>query len=155
MQHPKNKIIHAEDWPGQKKKGSVVFTNGVFDLLHPGHLEYLFQARQLADQLVIGVNSDASVKRLKGPTRPVIRQDVRVWMLASFYFVDFVILFDEDTPLNLIKTVEPDVLVKGGDYKIENIVGADYVEDSGGKVCTIPFLPDHSTTALIEKIKNL
>lgn len=130
----------------------VVFTNGCFDLIHLGHLEYLIQARALGDHLVVGVNSDASVQRLKGAHRPIKDQNSRLHILASFVFVDAVVLFDEDTPLELIKSVRPDVLVKGGDWKPEQIVGGDFVRSYGGEVISLPFLEGYSTTSLEQKI---
>ncbi len=134
----------------QNKK--IVFTNGCFDLLHLGHVDYLSKARDLGDILVVGVNSDNSVKRLKGNTRPLQDEVSRSQILASFVFVDFVVLFDEDTPLNLIQTVQPDILVKGADYKIEDIVGYDIVKNKGGEVKTISFLQGFSTTNIVNKI---
>lgn len=135
---------------GQK----VVFTNGVFDLLHIGHITYLAKAAELGDKLVIGLNSDASVKRIKGDTRPINAQDSRAALLAALFFVDAVVLFDEDTPLNLITALMPDVLVKGADYTIENIVGAKEVIANGGEVKTINFVEGHSSTSIIQKIKD-
>ncbi len=134
----------------QNKK--IVFTNGCFDLIHLGHVDYLSKARDLGDILVVGVNSDNSVKRLKGNTRPLQDEVSRSQILASFVFVDFVVLFDEDTPLNLIQTVQPDILVKGADYKIEDIVGYDIVKNKGGEVKTISFLQGFSTTNIVNKI---
>jgi D-beta-D-heptose 7-phosphate kinase/D-beta-D-heptose 1-phosphate adenosyltransferase len=133
---------------------SVVFTNGCFDILHRGHLEYLANAASLGNTLVVGVNSDASVKRLKGPLRPVNNEQDRLFALASLLMVDSVCLFDEDTPLSLIEAVKPDVLVKGGDYTIDTIVGAREVLANGGKVEVIPFVEGYSTTGLIEKIHH-
>lgn len=132
----------------------VVFTNGCFDILHQGHLDYLSKAADLGDRLIIGVNSDRSVSALKGEDRPIIDQESRALKLASLVFVDAVIIFDEDTPLNLIKTVLPDVLVKGGDYKVDTVVGAEEVIGAGGEVKIIPFLQGHSTTAIINKING-
>lgn len=129
----------------------VVFTNGCFDILHVGHITYLQKARKLGDILVVGINSDASVKRLKGNDRPVNGIDDRMRMLSALGFVDFVVPFEEDTPLDLIKTIQPDVLVKGGDYEIENIVGAEFVTESGGLVTTIPLVEGKSTTEIIKK----
>ena len=131
----------------------VVFTNGCFDILHLGHLDYLSKAADLGDRLIIGVNTDASVSALKGPSRPIIDEVTRATKLASLLFVDAVVLFGEETPLTLIQTVKPDVLVKGGDYTIDTIVGADSVLANGGSVEVIPFLPGHSTTAIVDKIK--
>lgn len=148
-----NKIISAAQW--SKPEGrKVVFTNGCFDILHRGHATYLAQARELGDLLVVGLNTDASVKRLKGPSRPVNSQYDRAFLLASLACVDFVILFDEDTPETLIHTVRPDVLVKGGDYTIDTIVGADFVLQNGGNVTTIPFVDGYSTTSTLNKINH-
>jgi len=135
---------------GQK----VVFTNGVFDLLHIGHLTYMAKAAELGHKLIIGLNSDASVKRLKGESRPVNNQNSRAMLLAALFFVDAVVLFEEDTPLNLISALLPDVLVKGADYQIENIAGAKEVLANGGEVKTITFVDGYSSTAIINKIKG-
>ena len=141
------------DWRG-RQRGTVVFTNGVFDLLHPGHVEILEAARGLGDALVVGVNSDDSARRLgKGPGRPVQPEDARARVVAGLAAVDRVVLFDEDTPLELIEAVAPDVLVKGGDYTRETIVGADFVESRGGAVYAIPLLPGQSTTAIVERLR--
>lgn len=132
----------------------VVFTNGCFDIVHHGHVAYLAQARDLGDLLVLGLNSDASVKRLKGPARPINDEQSRALVLAAFEFIDYVVLFEEDTPFDLISALQPDVLVKGGDYKIEDIVGHDIVEKKGGRVVTIDFVPGFSTTKIVEKINQ-
>ena len=132
----------------------VVFTNGCFDLIHPGHMQYLAEARALGHRLVIGLNSDASTKRLKGENRPIVNQNARALLLASFSFVDMVVVFEEDTPLNLISALGIDVLVKGGDYKIEEVVGAKQVIDRGGRVEIVSFLPGYSTSDLEAKIKG-
>lgn len=134
--------------------GKVVFTNGVFDLLHIGHITYLAKAAELGNKLVVGLNSDSSVKRIKGESRPVNSQDSRAAILAALFFVDAVVIFEEDTPLNLIKELMPDVLVKGADYTIENIVGAKEVMANGGEVKTINFVEGHSSTSIIQKIKG-
>jgi D-beta-D-heptose 7-phosphate kinase/D-beta-D-heptose 1-phosphate adenosyltransferase len=134
---------------------TVVFTNGCFDLLHLGHLSYLSQARALGDILVVGVNSDASVSKLKGPRRPILPQNERLIQLAMLTVVDCVILFEEDTPGQLIQSLKPDILVKGGDYKVEEVVGKEIVEQAGGNVIIIPFLDGYSTSHLVEKIKSL
>lgn len=133
----------------------VVFTNGCFDILHHGHLDLLAKAANHGNVLVVGVNTDSSVQRLKGPTRPVTNEQDRLFQLASLMCVDAVCLFDEDTPAELIKLIKPDVLVKGGDYTIDKIVGADFVLQSGGQVEIIPFVEGYSTTGLISKIRNL
>lgn len=132
----------------------IVFTNGCFDLLHYGHLAYLMEARSLGRRLVVGLNSDASVQRLKGAHRPIKDQQSRLWLMASLAYVDAVVIFEEDTPELLIRSVTPDVLVKGGDYEIEQIVGADFVVEQGGEVRVLPFVPGYSTTALEEKIRR-
>lgn len=132
----------------------IVFTNGCFDILHPGHVDYLTQARDLGDILVLGLNSDDSVKRQnKGPDRPINTQEARAKVLAGLGCVDAIVYFNEDTPLELIKKVQPDFLVKGGDWKLEQIVGHDIVTAKGGKVLTIPFLEGFSTTGLVNKLK--
>lgn len=136
----------------QKPAQRIVFTNGCFDILHLGHIQYLEQAKAKGDLLVVGLNSDASVKRLKGKTRPILPQQDRARILAALACVDYVVLFEEDTPLNIIRTIEPDVLVKGGDWSPESIVGSEIVRKKGGYVLTIPYLPKRSTTAIIEKI---
>ena len=132
----------------------IVFTNGCFDVLHFGHVYYLQQARQLGDLLVVGLNSDASVKRLKGDSRPINGEKERAFVLAALSFVDYVVLFEEDTPGNLIKAVRPDVLVKGGDYALDQIVGADFVRENGGTVTTIPFVEGFSSSQIIEQLKT-
>lgn len=132
----------------------LVFTNGCFDLLHPGHVDLLARARALGDGLMLGLNSDASVRRLKGPQRPVAAERERAFVLAGLASVDFIVLFGEDTPLSLITAVRPQVLVKGGDWPVEKIVGRDVVEAAGGKVVSLPLLPGYSTTALIERIRR-
>ncbi|MEP7231696.1 MAG: D-glycero-beta-D-manno-heptose 1-phosphate adenylyltransferase [Ginsengibacter sp.] len=134
---------------------TISFTNGVFDILHEGHVKVLTQAASFADILIVGLNSDASVKRLKGEERPVNNQDSRALLLASLLMVDAVVIFEEDTPLNLINTIIPDVLVKGGDYNIDTIVGAKEVMQYNGKVEVIPLEKGFSTTGIIEKLKNL
>lgn len=140
-------------WKQLEKK--IVFTNGVFDLLHLGHIDYLGKAKDNGDILIVGVNSDASAKRLgKGTNRPITDEKSRSMIIAALEFVDAVILFDEDTPLELIKIVQPDVLVKGSDYKTEDIVGYDVVTAKGGIIRTIEFLPGYSTTAIEKKIKE-
>ncbi|HIC96896.1 MAG TPA: D-glycero-beta-D-manno-heptose 1-phosphate adenylyltransferase [Aquificaceae bacterium] len=133
----------------------IVFTNGCFDLIHAGHVDYLEKAKALGDILVVGLNSDTSVRRLKGEKRPIIPQDMRAKVLASLKPVDYVILFEEDTPERLIKAIKPHVLVKGGDWKLNDIVGRDFVESYGGTVVTIPFAYDVSTSKIIEKIIRL
>ena len=135
------------------KNDKIVFTNGCFDILHKGHIEYLAKAASLGTKLVIGLNTDASVKRLKGDSRPVNDENARALLLASLVFVDEVIFFDTDTPRDLIDFVQPDVLVKGGDYKFKEIIGADFVTKNGGQVFSIPFVYNLSSTKIIDKIK--
>jgi len=130
----------------------VVFTNGCFDLLHRGHVEYLQKARQLGDVLIVGLNSDRSVEKLKGRGRPIVPAEDRAAVLAALECVDYVVLFDEDTPARLIEALKPDILVKGSDYDLEQIVGRDVVEASGGRVETIELVPDRSTSKIIQTI---
>ncbi len=140
-------------WRFQDKK--IVFTNGVFDLLHLGHIDYLSKAKDQGDVLIVGLNSDASVRLLnKGKNRPITGQQSRSMILDSLLFVDAVVLFDEETPYNLIKQVQPDVLVKGSDYKAEDIVGFDILKAKGGEVVTIDLLVGYSTTAIERKIRE-
>jgi len=133
------------------KSKTIVFSNGCFDILHRGHIEYLSKAASLGDVMLIGLNSDASVKRLKGPNRPVQDEQSRAMVMASLKFVDYVILFEEDTPYELIDYLKPDILVKGSDYKEDEIVGADIVKKNGGKVVTIDLVEGYSTTSIIER----
>ena len=139
-------------WPRDR---TVVFTNGCFDLLHPGHVEYLAQARALGDALVVGLNSDASVRRLNGAGRPLVPEAGRAAMLAGLRSVDAVTLFDEDTPLDLIRALLPDVLVKGGDYDLDGIVGRDAVEKAGGDVRVLPFVEGYSTTDILTRLTQI
>lgn len=132
----------------------VVFTNGCFDVLHFGHVHYLLEAKKLGDILVVGLNSDDSVRRLKGPARPINGENERAFVLAALSFVDYITVFEEDTPLNLIKIVQPEVLVKGGDYALDQIVGADFVSQNGGIVTTIPFVEGYSSSRIIEQLKT-
>ena len=145
-----------KNWVADKtgRGKQVVFTNGCFDILHLGHIDYLEKARLLGDFLVVGLNSDESVCRLKGPERPVNKELARGRMLAALEFVDAVCVFEEDTPKELIETIAPNVLVKGGDYSIETIVGADFVMQNGGVVKTIDLVDGYSTTGIIEKLKS-
>ncbi|HEX7457010.1 MAG TPA: D-glycero-beta-D-manno-heptose 1-phosphate adenylyltransferase [Ginsengibacter sp.] len=154
------RIFSAEHLQSQIKwwrliNKTIAFTNGVFDILHEGHIKILSQAASFADVLIIGVNSDDSVKRLKGNERPINNQQSRSLILASLIMTDGVIVFDEDTPLNLIKSIMPDVLIKGGDYTSETIVGADEVISNGGKIEIIPLEEGFSTTGIIEKMKKI
>jgi D-glycero-beta-D-manno-heptose 1-phosphate adenylyltransferase len=153
----KNKILSGSDlernlayWRFRDQK--IVFTNGCFDILHQGHIDYLSKAADLGNILIIGVNTDASVSRIKGPQRPLQDQESRSVILASLKFVDAVVLFDEDTPYELIRQIQPDILVKGADYKPEDIVGYDIVMAKGGKVITLDFLPGYSTSGIEKKI---
>lgn len=130
----------------------VVFTNGCFDIVHLGHIDYLEKARALGDKLVLGLNTDASVSCIKGPLRPVVNEQARARLMAALQFVDLVTLFGEPTPLELIETLRPDILVKGDDYTVSTIVGADFVLGNGGRVETIALVPGYSTSALIQKI---
>ena len=132
----------------------VVFTNGVFDLLHPGHLRYLQQARAVGDMLIVGLNSDASVRRNKGPERPINPQSERAEVVAALECVDAVVIFDEDTPAEIVRACQPDVLVKGADWPADQIVGRDTVEARGGRVVRMPVEAGYSTTALVERIKR-
>ena len=139
-----------------KKEGQkVVFTNGVFDILHRGHVEYLEKAKSLGEVLMLGLNTDASVKKIKGSNRPVMGQEDRAIVLAGLSSVDYICLFEEETPENLIQELIPDILVKGGDYQIDDIVGRETVEANGGKVVTIDLVNGQSTTSLIEKMVKL
>jgi D-beta-D-heptose 7-phosphate kinase/D-beta-D-heptose 1-phosphate adenosyltransferase len=144
----------AKRWRDSLADRTLAFTNGVFDLLHPGHIDVLLAARRHGDVLVVGLNSDASVRRLKGPSRPVRTQDERAYVLAALGMVDAVVIFEEDTPLELIRALEPDVLVKGGDYTEATVVGAPEVRARGGKVVIVPLTPGHSTTAIVEKLRG-
>ncbi|HTI58008.1 D-glycero-beta-D-manno-heptose 1-phosphate adenylyltransferase [Mucilaginibacter sp.] len=139
-------------WKSEGKK--IVFTNGVFDLLHIGHITYLAKAAELGEKLIIGLNSDNSVRRIKGEGRPINDENSRAALLAALFFVDAIVLFGEDTPLNLITELLPDVLVKGADYAVENIVGGKEVIANGGDVKTIDFVEGYSSTSIIQKIRN-
>ena len=160
LQQIKEKI---KDWSSAKKQVQewqdqgleIVFTNGCFDLLHYGHLHYLAEARDLGDRLVIGLNSAESVSRLKGRHRPINDEITRQFSLASLSFIDLVVVFPEDTPHGLIQLLQPDILVKGGDYEIKDIVGAELVLERGGMVKTLDFVPGYSTTKIEQKIKGL
>ncbi len=153
------KIVQREELPSRLDRSfrathRIVFTNGCFDILHLGHASYLADARDLGDMLVVGLNTDESVRRLKGANRPVKDQDTRALLLASLQVVDMVVLFPEDTPSELIRLVKPDVLVKGGDYRKEEIAGYETVTAYGGKIVTIPFVKGHSSSSLIQKIEK-
>ena len=155
----KNKIITIDFFEKnltffQKSAVPIVFTNGCFDIIHRGHVEYLHKAATYGKTFVIGLNTDESVRKIKGENRPVNDEYSRAIVLAAFGFVDFVVLFEEETPYNLIKSIAPDVLVKGSDYKPEEIVGYDIVSSKGGKIVTIDFIPGFSTTDTIKKISE-
>ena len=157
---PKRKIIDrnraGKVSEEMKKSGRVlVFTNGCFDLIHPGHVDLLVRARAFGDALMVGLNTDDSVRRLKGESRPVRNQYERSFVLAALEAVDWVILFDEDTPFELLKIVKPSILVKGGDYTHDTVVGADFVESYGGHIEILPLVSGYSTSALLEKLKAI
>ena len=144
--------VQVESWKKSGKK--VVFTNGCFDILHRGHIEVLARTADLGNRLIVGLNSDKSIQALKGENRPIENEDSRAILLASLSFVDAVVLFSEETPLNLISILKPDVLTKGGDYKISTIVGHEVVQENGGQVILVPFVDGFSSTTIIDKIKN-
>ena len=143
----------VNDWSSKQRK--IVFTNGCCDIIHRGHLDYLSKAADLGDVLIVGLNTDASVRRIKGNNRPLQDELGRASLLASLFFVDAVVMFDENTPYDLIKVVQPDLLVKGSDYAEEDIVGADIVRNNNGNVVTIDFLEDYSTSSIIAKAKTI
>ncbi len=154
---PASKVLSLQELLerfGRPRQGTVVFTNGCFDLLHRGHVEYLHSARALGDALVVGLNTDDSVRRLKGEGRPLNGQEDRAIVLAALGCVDAVTLFDEDTPRELIAALVPDVLVKGGDYRVEDVVGREEVEAAGGRVVILPYLDGRSTTGLVRRIQG-
>ena len=153
-------VYSLDEFAGVRKKlkqgnKKLVFTNGCFDILHRGHIEYLQQAKSLGDYLVIGLNSDSSVKRLKGESRPVNKEGDRAFVLDSLKIVDAVVIFTEDTPYRIIKEIIPDLLVKGGDWKEDDIVGSDIVKENGGKVLSLKFVENYSTTDTINKLRKL
>ena len=159
LEYINNKIISSQDlntlvsrWKFENQK--IVFTNGCFDLIHYGHIDYLSQAKSLGDKLIIGMNSSQSVSRLKGNHRPIKDEQSRLYILASLQFIDAVVTFEEDTPYNLIERILPNILVKGGDWKVESIIGADLVLENGGEVKSLPFVSGYSTTNLEDKIRN-
>lgn len=144
-------LKELKSWREKNKK--IVFTNGCFDIIHPGHIDYLSQARDLGDILVLGLNTDQSVRRLnKGSNRPINDERTRAYVLAGLASVDLIVFFDEETPYNLIKLLQPNVLVKGKDYEVEKIIGFDILKENGGEVITIPFIDGYSTSSLIKKI---
>ncbi|HEY8166425.1 MAG TPA: D-glycero-beta-D-manno-heptose 1-phosphate adenylyltransferase [Gemmatimonadaceae bacterium] len=153
---PRRKILTRDDAAHWRdfQKGRVVFTNGVFDLIHPGHIDLLTAARSRGDALIVGVNTDSSVRRLKGPGRPVCSEAERAYVLAAMEAVDIVVLFDEDTPMELVRALKPNVIVKGGDYTRESIVGAREVEGWGGETVIIPLTAGQSTTSIIDKLRD-
>ena len=143
----------AREWR-RRVDGPVVFTNGVFDLLHPGHVDVLVAARREGDALIVGLNADESVQRLKGPQRPIRSEAERAYVVAALFAVDAVVVFDQDTPLELVRWLAPDVLVKGGDYTEATIVGAPDVRAGGGRVVVVPLTPGHSTTSTIARLRD-
>nr|WP_321406116.1 D-glycero-beta-D-manno-heptose 1-phosphate adenylyltransferase [uncultured Carboxylicivirga sp.] len=145
-------MVVVKQWMQSGEK--IAFTNGCFDIVHRGHVEYLSKAKDLGTKLVLGLNTDESVRRLKGDNRPIVDEQSRAILLAALQFIDLVVFFDEDTPYELIKALQPDILVKGSDYKAEDIVGYDIVTAKGGKVETIDFVEGFSTTTIVEKIKT-
>ena len=145
-------LKNIDQWRNENKK--IVFTNGCFDLIHLGHIDVLARSSDLGDILIIGVNSDSSIQKLKGENRPIIEEDSRVKQLAALEFVDAVVLFHEDTPQKLIEKIKPDVITKGGDYKAENIVGNEVVTQKNGQVVIIPLTQGYSTTSILKKIKD-
>jgi rfaE bifunctional protein nucleotidyltransferase chain/domain len=160
MTNPTSKIIAQAFLPVlceelHRHGARIVFTNGVFDLLHPGHIQYLDAASKLGTHLIVALNSDASVQRIKGSLRPVMKLEERLEVLAALECIQFVTWFDQDTPAETITSVKPDILVKGGDWQPESIVGKDFVESYGGRVLSLPFLSGYSTTSILKKISSL
>ena len=154
-----NKIYSLEELENQvnawKQVGEeIVFTNGCFDIIHRGHIEVLAQTADLGDKLIIGLNSDNSIQKLKGKNRPIIDEQSRAILLASLSFVDAVVLFSEDTPITLIRTLLPDILAKGGDYKVNTVVGHEVIQENGGEIVLVPFIDGFSSSAIIEKIRK-
>jgi rfaE bifunctional protein nucleotidyltransferase chain/domain len=155
----KNKILTRNELDDildqiREKRLTIVFTNGCFDILHKGHIRYLADASELADVFIVGLNTDSSVKRIKGPNRPLQDQESRAISLSALVFVDYVVMFGEDSPLELLKIIKPNILVKGGDYQIEAIVGFDLVSSYGGKVISLPLVKGYSTTSIIKRISS-
>jgi len=144
-------VLLEED---RRRGRRIVFTNGCFDILHAGHVRYLAQARRLGDVLVVALNTDRSVRAIKGPDRPIVGQEERAFVMAGLESVDYVTFFDDETPLSLIEALQPDILVKGGDWKADGIVGGDFVRSRGGDVVVLPYLEGASTTNIIEKIRH-
>ena len=147
-----NLMKKIEKWRSENKK--IVFTNGCFDLIHLGHIEILARSSDFGDKLIIGINSDLSIKKLKGKNRPIIEESSRIKQLSALEFVDAVVLFDEDTPLKLIESIKPNVITKGGDYKAKNVIGNEVVSQKNGEVVIIPLTQGFSTTSILNKIKN-
>lgn len=145
-------LVKLTDWKEENKK--IVFTNGCFDLIHLGHIEVIARSADLGDILIIGVNTDNSIKRLKGPNRPIVEEISRAKQLAALEFVDAVVFFDEDTPIDLIKVINPNVITKGGDYNTDQVIGNDIVIQNDGEVVIIPLTQGYSTTSILEKIKD-
>ena len=144
--------LRVENWKSSSEK--IVFTNGCFDILHRGHIDVLAKTADLGDKLIIGLNSDSSIRKLKEDNRPIVDEKSRALLLAAFSFVDAIVLFSEQTPFNLITDIKPDILAKGGDYKITEIVGHEVVQQNGGEVITIPLTEGFSSTNIIDKIQN-
>ena len=145
-------LVKLTDWKKENKK--IVFTNGCFDLIHLGHIEVIARSADLGDILIIGVNTDNSIKRLKGPNRPIVEEISRAKQLAALEFVDAVVFFDQDTPIDLIKVINPNVITKGGDYNTDQVIGNDIVTQNDGEVVIIPLTQGYSTTSILEKIKD-
>ena len=145
-------LVKLSDWKEENKK--IVFTNGCFDLIHLGHIEVIARSADLGDILIIGVNTDNSIKRLKGPNRPIVEEISRAKQLAALEFVDAVVLFDQDTPIDLIKMINPNIITKGGDYNTDQVIGNDIVTQNDGEVVIIPLTQGYSTTSILEKIKD-
>ena len=145
-------LVKLTDWKEENKK--IVFTNGCFDLIHLGHIEVIARSADLGDILIIGVNTDNSIKRLKGPNRPIVEEISRAKQLAALEFVDAVVFFDQDTPIDLIKVINPNVITKGGDYNTDQVIGNDVVTQNDGEVVIIPLTQGYSTTSILEKIKD-
>jgi len=154
-----SKLVASGDIPPllktlKKKNKRIVFTNGCFDLIHAGHIKLLKEARKSGDILILGLNSDSSIKKIKGPFRPILKQKARIDTLASIEFIDYIVIFNETTPLRLIKKIKPDVLIKGGDWQKEDIVGSEFVQAYGGKVKRVKLKKGYSTSSIIEKMKK-
>jgi rfaE bifunctional protein nucleotidyltransferase chain/domain len=153
LYHKADLLLKIKAWRSEGQK--IVFTNGCFDIIHPGHIDYLAKAASLGSKLVIGVNTDKSVQKLKGPSRPIQNEDARIMVLAALAFTSAIVLFDEDTPASLIAEIKPDILVKGADYTVNLIAGADFVVKNGGSVVLLPYLNGFSTSGIERKIKGV